>query len=199
MIRQDAVLNRAEQCADDTEQEQRDEQDRNRRKGEPGDGDEGDPDLDEFQPPATSALSKRSAICPPNAGEEKKRRDEHAAANCERLGHLAADMEDDQESQRLFEEISLNAEKNWHQNRGAKRRDSKSDLDAAGDGSVMGQAYAKHARLRPASCAATGECNIDRIPQNNRGEDVMSLGSAAPAGADDIVARIERLPSPGGT
>src|SRR5258705_13516073 len=69
----------------------------------------------------------------------------------------------------FFRKLSLNAEKNWHQNRGAKRRDSKRDLDAAGDGSVMGEAYAKNARVRPASCAATGESNIDKIPQNNRG------------------------------
>src|SRR5712691_8008611 len=69
----------------------------------------------------------------------------------------------------FFRKLSLNAEKNWHQNSGAKRRDSKRDLDAAGDGSVMEQAYAKNARLRPASCIATGQCNIDRIPQNNRG------------------------------
>ena len=38
----------------------------------------------------------------------------------------------------FFRKLSLNAEKNWHQNSGAKRRDSKSGLDAAGDGSVMG-------------------------------------------------------------
>src|ERR1041385_6407951 len=69
----------------------------------------------------------------------------------------------------FFRKLSLNAEKNWHQNRGAKRRDSKMDLDAAGDGSVMAQAYAKKTRLRPVSWVATGQCNIDRIPQNNRG------------------------------
>src|SRR3954470_9879674 len=73
----------------------------------------------------------------------------------------------------FFRKLSLNAEKNWHQNKGAKRRDSKSDLEAAGDGSVMcslmEQAYAKNARLRPVSCGATGQCKLDRIPQNNRG------------------------------
>jgi len=108
--------------------------------------------------------------------------------------------------------LSLNAEKNWHQNSGAKRRDNNSGLDAAGDGSVTGsvivsvivsaivsvwgQPYAKNAWLRPASGSTTGPYNIDRVTQNHRGEDVMSMGSAAPAGAvDNVVARIERLPT----
>src|SRR5215203_1186887 len=69
----------------------------------------------------------------------------------------------------FLRKLSLNAEKNWHQNSGAKRRDSRRDLEAAGDGSVMGQAYAKNARLRPASCVATGGWQLDRIAQNNRG------------------------------
>ncbi len=43
----------------------------------------------------------------------------------------------------FFRKLSLNAEKNWHQNSGAKRRDNRRDLDAAGDGSVMGQAYVR--------------------------------------------------------
>src|SRR5215203_2783332 len=50
----------------------------------------------------------------------------------------------------FLRKLSLNAEKNWHQNSGAKRRDSRRDLEAAGDGAVMGQAYAKNPRLRPA-------------------------------------------------
>src|SRR3954465_1902724 len=69
----------------------------------------------------------------------------------------------------FFRKLSLNAEKNWHQNKGAKRRDSKRGWEAAGDGWVMEQAYAKNARLRPVSCGATGQCKLDRIPQNNRG------------------------------
>src|SRR5689334_7681565 len=68
----------------------------------------------------------------------------------------------------FFRKLSLNTEKNWHQNKGAKRRDSRSDLEAAGDGSVMGQTYAKNTRFGPASCTAAGQCNIDGIGQNNR-------------------------------
>src|SRR4029078_6781415 len=43
----------------------------------------------------------------------------------------------------FFRKLSLNAEKNWHQNRGANRRDHRRDLDCTGDGSVMGAAYVR--------------------------------------------------------
>src|SRR6476659_2425243 len=70
----------------------------------------------------------------------------------------------------FLRKLSLNAEKNWHQNSGAKRRDSRRGLEAAGDGSVMGPSLCQKARLRPASCIATGERYLDRIAQNNRGK-----------------------------
>src|SRR3954466_13146569 len=69
----------------------------------------------------------------------------------------------------FFRKLSLNAEKNWHQNSGAKRRDSKSGLVAAGDGSVMGanlcQKHAPETSLRRCDKRMVH----DTVTQNHRG------------------------------
>ena len=100
----------------------------------------------------------------------------------------------------FLRKLSLNAEKNWHQNSGAKRRDSSRGLDAAGDGSVMGpslcQKRAAETSLLRCDRRTVPLIELLKIIGAIHGEDVMSMGSAAPAGAvDNVVARIERLPT----
>ena len=57
----------------------------------------------------------------------------------------------------FLRKLSLNAEKNWHQNSGAKRRDNRSGLDWPAWGRSWDQAYAKNAPPTPASEAVVKE------------------------------------------
>ena len=76
-----------------------------------------------FRRCATQALSKRSAISPPIADRKK-----NGAMNTVPVSAIniplcgPASSYSSRKTSAFFRKLSLNAEKNWHQNSGAKRR-----------------------------------------------------------------------------
>ena len=132
MVGQDAVFDRAEQRGDHAEQEQRDEQHRHGMQAESEHRDERNPDFRKFQPLCHDRLVESVGKLTAQRGEKEVGRNENRGRERDqRLGVGAADLEQDQEDQRILRKLSLNAEKNWHQNRGAKRRVSSKDEDMA--------------------------------------------------------------------
>ena len=106
MVRQDAVLDRAEQRADHAEAEQRDEQDRHRMRDEAGDGDQRDADLGELEPLRHQRLVVAVGQLAAEPGQEEVRRDEHRRGERDqRFRRAAPDLEQDQEHQRVLEKI----------------------------------------------------------------------------------------------
>src|SRR3954469_18381988 len=75
---------------------------------------------------ATDDLSKRSAICPPSPERKKNGPMNTAAVSVTSefavLSSYPA-LNRIRKTSAFFRKLSLNAEKNWHQNKGAKRRD----------------------------------------------------------------------------
>src|SRR6516164_8767440 len=98
-----------------------------------------------FSRRATSALSKRSASSPPKADRRKNGAIKMPPANVTKdspdwppiLNRIS-------KASAFFRKLSLNAEKNWHQNSGAKRREPRSDCDID----------LSRDRLRAASCGS---------------------------------------------
>src|SRR5262245_30096844 len=77
---------------------------------------------------ATHALSNRSAISPPSADKKKYGAMKTAAATWVRASASGpATLNTSRNTSAFLRKLSLNAEKNWHQNKGAKRRVVKSD------------------------------------------------------------------------
>src|SRR3954470_5741049 len=81
----------------------------------------------------------------------------------------------------FFRKLSLNAEKNWHQNSGAKRRENSRGLGSAGDGAVMGASLCQDAGLNQPRVGCRAGITLAKLRKIKLGEDVMSMGSAAPA------------------
>src|SRR5271169_2273846 len=79
---------------------------------------------------ATSALSKRSASSPPKADNRKNGAIKMPPANVT-SGSAAWPpiLNRISKASAFFRKLSLKAEKNWHQNSGAKRREVRSDCD----------------------------------------------------------------------
>ncbi len=79
---------------------------------------------------ATIDLSKRSAICPPRPERKKNGPMNTAAVSVIRISRFSTPGANRmRNTSAFFRKLSLNAEKNWHQNNGAKRRDSIRELD----------------------------------------------------------------------
>src|ERR1051325_2075899 len=79
---------------------------------------------------ATTALSKRSAISPPSADRKKYGAMNVAAASVISVSAaLPPIWKRIRKTSAFFRKLSLNAEKNWHQNSGAKRRESRREFD----------------------------------------------------------------------
>src|SRR3954451_5611306 len=79
---------------------------------------------------ATMDLSKRSASCPPNPDRKKKGAMNTAAASVIRvLAFSPPSLNRIRKTSAFFRKLSLKAEKNWHQNKGAKRRVVISEVD----------------------------------------------------------------------
>src|SRR3954454_22438782 len=73
---------------------------------------------------ATIDLSKRSASCPPKPERKKKGPMKMAAVSVISASRLPTPGANRiRNTSAFFRKLSLNAEKNWHQNKGAKRRD----------------------------------------------------------------------------
>src|SRR3982751_4716497 len=73
---------------------------------------------------ATIDLSKRSASCPPKPERKKKGPMKMAAVSVISAARLPTPGANKiRNTSAFFRKLSLNAEKNWHQNKGAKRRD----------------------------------------------------------------------------
>src|SRR6516225_10001093 len=106
MIGKDAVFDRPEQRADHAEQKQRQEQQWQRVQLEPGDGDARRADFGELQPSRHQRLVEAISELAAEGRQQKKRRDKNAARQChQRLGCLAADLEQDQQGERVLQEI----------------------------------------------------------------------------------------------
>ena len=107
MIGKDAVFDRPEQRADQAEQKQRQEQEWQRMQLEAGDGDGGRADFDELQMRrATIALSNRSASWPPSADSRKNGAMKTPPASVTSDSRrLAADLEQDQQGERVLQEV----------------------------------------------------------------------------------------------
>src|SRR6266550_2768881 len=70
------------------------------------------------------ALSKRSAICPPRPDRKKNGPMKTAAVRVISTARFSTPGANRiRNTSAFFKKLSLNAEKNWHQNKGAKRRD----------------------------------------------------------------------------
>src|ERR1043166_8096821 len=79
---------------------------------------------------ATIDLSKRSAICPPRPARKKNGPMNTAAVSVISASRLVTPGANRIRNTSAFlRKLSLNAEKNWHQNSGAKRRDVIRELD----------------------------------------------------------------------
>ena len=106
MIGQDAVFDRPEQRPDQAEQKQRQKQQRQRVQLETGDGDGGRADFDELQPARDQCFVKTVGELAAESRQQKKRRDKDAARQCHQgLACLAADLEQDQQGERVLQEI----------------------------------------------------------------------------------------------
>src|SRR6266852_6937745 len=83
-----------------------------------------------FNRRATSALSKRSASSPPDADSRKNGRMKMPPANVTSASPACPPILNRiSKTSEFLRKLSLNAEKNWHQNNGANRRDARSDCD----------------------------------------------------------------------
>src|SRR6516162_2124649 len=83
-----------------------------------------------FSRRATSALSKRSASSPPKADAKKNGAIKMPPANVTKDSpDWPAILNRISKASVFFRKLSLKAEKNWHQNSGAKRREVRSDCD----------------------------------------------------------------------
>src|SRR6266403_6027209 len=79
---------------------------------------------------AIRALSKRSASSPPDADSKKNGAMKIAPAKLTSASPACPPILNRiNKTSAFFSKLSLNAEKNWHQNNGAKRRDVRSDCD----------------------------------------------------------------------
>ena len=130
MVGQNAVFDRPEQRADHPEQEQREEQDRHRMEREASDRDDRDADLGELEPLGDPGLVETVRDLAAQRREEEIRRDEYRRR--QRVSASAAGpaiSNNSRKTSAFLRKLSLNAEKNWHQNSGAKRRVSSRDED----------------------------------------------------------------------
>ena len=108
MVRKDAVFDRAEERGDHAEQEERREQDRYRLQPIAGDRDTRDRDLDELDALRHDRLVEAVRHLAPEAGEEEERADEdRGGERDERAGIGDRGREQDQEDQRVLEEIVI--------------------------------------------------------------------------------------------
>src|SRR6266478_7745492 len=83
-----------------------------------------------FSRRATMALSKRSASSPPDADSRKNGAMKMAPASVTSASPAAPPILNRiSKTSAFFRRLSLKAEKNWHQNSGAKRREARSDCD----------------------------------------------------------------------
>src|SRR5579883_3419984 len=112
MVGQDAVLDRTEQCSDDAEPEQRDEErddrvfDRMHPQQQSDHRDAGDEDLGELQPFRNHGLVVAVRHLPAQSRKNEVREDEDGGRELnEGPRALARKLEDDQDHQRLLEEI----------------------------------------------------------------------------------------------
>ncbi len=106
VVGQDAVFDRTEQRGDDAEQEQGDEQQRHRMQAEAEDGDDGDADLRELEPLRHHRLVVAVGELAAERGKEEVGRDEdRGGERDQRVCVRAADMKQNQENQRVLEEI----------------------------------------------------------------------------------------------
>src|SRR6516162_1551236 len=140
-----------------------------------------------FSRRATRALSKRSASSPPKADSRKKGTINMAPANVTRdspdwppiLNRIS-------KASAFFRKLSLKAEKNWHQNNGAKRREARSDCDidlswdrgelpvipaqGGNPGAATSCRAALHPRLRE------GDDNCSRLSFGDAHQQALGLG-----------------------
>src|SRR5215469_11073546 len=99
-----------------------------------------------FRMRATSALSKRSASSPPKADSRKNGAIKTPPAKVTSDSPVRPPILNRiSKTSAFFKKLSLKAEKNWHQNSGAKRREARSDCDI--DPSEDQGVWAKAARL----------------------------------------------------
>src|SRR5262249_42404779 len=99
-----------------------------------------------FSSRATKALSKRSASSPPEADSKKNGAMKMAPANVTSASPVSPPILNRiSRTIAFFRKLSLKAEKNWHQNSGANRREARSDCDI--DPSEDQGVWAKAARL----------------------------------------------------
>src|SRR6266436_8623503 len=83
-----------------------------------------------FSRRATKALSKRSASWPPDADSRKNGAMKMPPASVTSASPVAPPILNRiSKTSAFFRRLSLKAEKNWHQNSGAKRREARSDCD----------------------------------------------------------------------
>src|SRR5215472_16652694 len=101
-----------------------------------------------FSRRATSALSKRSASSPPKADSKKNGAMKMPPAKVTSDSPACPPILNRiSKASAFFRKLSLKAEKNWHQNNGAKRREARSDcvIDLSGD---RWRSYRSFARKR---------------------------------------------------
>jgi hypothetical protein len=112
MIRQDAVFDRTEQRRDRAEQEQRGEQGGQRVEREARARQRCYPDLDQFEAPCHHRLIETIRELAAKTREEEERRDEDSTRQRDqRLGVLAADLEQNQKDERVLEEVIVEGRK----------------------------------------------------------------------------------------
>ena len=131
MVGQDAVFDRAEQRSDHRRTEQRHEQQHSEWTAKPTTATRGDADLGEFQPLRHQRLVVAVGEFAAEAGEEEERRDQRRAGKRDqRLGIRRPPIWNRiRKTSAVLRKLSPNAEKNWHQNNGAKRRVVIRDMD----------------------------------------------------------------------
>lgn len=106
MIGQDAVFDRPKQCRDDAEHQQRGHQHRNGGQRDADDRDGSGADLGEFQPAGNERLVEAVGDLAAQRRQEQERRHEHGAGQRDQRGGLiGSQCEEDQEHQRVLEEI----------------------------------------------------------------------------------------------
>ena len=113
---------------------------------EADDRDDRDADLGELQPLRDHGLVVAVGDLAAERRQEEIRRDEHRRRERDqRFGRRAADLEQDQEHQGVLEEIVAERREELAPEQRREAAGQQEGLGAAGDGSVMGQAYAKNA------------------------------------------------------
>ena len=102
--------------------------------------DANDKDFSEFQMPGHDRLVEAVGELPAQPREDEDRRNEDRERTRVQLGRaIAADMEDERTPSAFLRKLSLNAEKNWVQNKGAKRRvSSREEAMAIASGQSIG-------------------------------------------------------------